>query len=351
MNVVVSIQHPAWAHQFRYIIKELQAKGHQVTVLAVDKDKDLELLDAFGIPYVKMANSTGKNLWEKGWLFFKLCITFTHQCRKAKADVLIGRASPMMAVAAFLLGKPHVIFEDTEVSTISLAACKLFSRCIMTPEKFQTDLGKKHVRLPLYKELFYLHRKEFTPDRSILERHGIDPDAPFAVVRLISWNAIHDVGMHGLTDQQKIDFIRSLAEMLPVYLSSEANTPEELKPYLIRLPYEDIHHLLYYATVVLSEGASTASEAAILGTHAFYLNEIASGTTEEQEQRFHLLRVLHDPKTRYETALRETRELLKTPDLWKKGKEKREALLSEMPDPNDVFLEKMEEVLQDRKRA
>lgn len=93
---MISIEHPAWAHQFVYIIRELKAGGDNVTVLAVDKDGSLDLLESFGIEYKLMANSTGNNTIEKAWLFAKLCVTYAVACKKAKADILIGRLSPMI---------------------------------------------------------------------------------------------------------------------------------------------------------------------------------------------------------------------------------------------------------------
>ena len=88
-----------------------------------------------------------------------------------------------------------------------------------------------------------------------------------------------------------------------------------------------------------------ASEAAILGTHSFYLNQIASGTTEDQEKRFHLLKVLHNPSTRYNEAISEARELMKNDSIWEEGKSKREILLNEMPDPNEIYWQKMMEAI------
>ncbi len=347
MKAAISIEHPAWAHQFRYIINEINRDG-KTLVLAIDKDGDLKLLDAFGIRYVKLADSTGKNVFEKGFLFLGLCVSYYREVKKFDPDILIGRASPMMAVAAKLAGKPHVLFEDTEVSRFSLRLCRLFSSCIITPDNFLSDLGEKQLRRPIYKELFYLHEKEFSPDRGILRKNGIDDTVPYIIVRFVSWNASHDLGMGGISDRKKIAFVQELRKLGKVYISSEAELPAELKPYQLRIAYEDIHHILYYASLVISEGASMASEAAILGTHAFYLNEIASGTTEEQERRFHLVRVLHDPETRYDTALAEAAELMKDPQLWEKGKEKRKRILAEMPDPNDVFFKKMEEAIGSR---
>lgn len=344
MRVAISIEHPAWAHQFKCIIEEICRDG-EALVLAVDKDGDLRLLDSFGIDYIALANSTGKNVIEKGWLFIKLCFAYTREVRKFNPDILIGRASPMMAVAAWLTKKPHLIFEDTEVSKFSLRICKMFSSCIITPENFLTDLGEKQLRRPVYKELFYLHKEKFIPIREKVSNCGIDVSKPYIIVRFVSWNASHDVGMGGISDREKVKFVEELSKLGRVYVSSEAGMPESLKPYELQMPFEDIHHILYYATVVISEGASMASEAAILGTHSFYLNEIVSGTTEEQEKKYNLLRVLHNPVTRYNIALKETEELMNMPDAWEIGKRKRERLLKEMPNPNDLFMRIIRETL------
>ena len=344
MKAAISIEHPAWAHQFRHIIQEINRDG-KTLVLAVDKDGDLKLLDSFGIRYAKLANSTGKNVLEKGFLFVKLCMSYYREIKRFDPDILIGRASPMMAVAAKLLGKPHVLFEDTEVSKFSLNLCRRFSSCIITPEHFLTDLGEKQLRMPIYKELFYLHEKEFSPDREILRKNGIDDTVPYIIIRFVAWNASHDAGINGISEKEKIAFVENVSRLCRVYISSEAALPPQLEPYKLKAAYEDIHHILYYATAVISEGASMASEAAVLGTHAFYLNEIASGTTEEQEEKYHLVRVLHDPATRYVATLFDLTEMMKDPELWKKGKEKRKKILEDMPDPNLVFLQKMEEAI------
>lgn len=343
MKAAISIEHPAWVHQFKNIIRKVNAGGVML-VLAVDKDSDWDLLDSFGISYMKLAGSTGNNIFEKGWLFLKLCLDYTREIRRFHPDILIGRASPMMAVAARFTGTPHIIFEDTEVSRFSLNICRRFSSCIITPQTFLSDLGKKQFRLPMYKELFYLHN-DFKPNIEVLHKCGIHTDKPFAVVRFVSWNASHDVGMHGLNNEEKKRFIKKVEELMPVYISSEDTLSEELAKYRLTMPFEQIHHVLYYATLVFSEGASMASEAAILGTHSFYLNQIASGTTEEQERRFHLLRVFHDPKTRYEEAIKEAKELMGNASLWEFGKEKRKKMLEEMPDPNEIYWNKMIEVL------
>ncbi len=343
MKAAISIEHPAWAWQFRQIIDQVNQSG-ETLVLAVEKDGCTQLLASFGLPYHELAETTGNNILEKGWLFLRLCLSYTQEIRSFHPDIMIGRASPMMAVAAFLSRTPHLIFEDTEVSRFSLLLCRLFSKKIITPERFMVNLGIKQERLPIYKELFYLHEKEFQPDKTQLANCGIDLDRPYIIVRFISWKASHDFGKNGLESEEKIRFIRQLLKLGNVYISSEDVLPTELEKYKLNTPYDLIHQVLYYATLVISEGASMASEAAILGTHAFYLNAIASGTTQEQENKYHLLRVLHNPDTRYSQALKETGEMLAKPDLWEIGKKKREVLLEQMPDPNDIFIQYMREL-------
>lgn len=347
MRVLISMEHPAWVHQFRHLIQDLRERGDELLVLAVKKDGDTELLNQYNIPYRTVANTTGKNIAEKGFLFLKLCIVYTLAAVRFKPDILVGRASPMMAVAAAFVHKPHVIFEDTEVSRFSLNFCRQFSSCIITPVPFLGKLGKKHRRLPIYKELFYLHPSRFSPDKKVLRDCEMDADETFLIVRFVSWNASHDVGKTGLTTEGKIQFVKELAKHVRVYISSEGALPEELLDYRLPIPFHQIHHALYYASLVLSEGATMASEAAMLGTYAFYLNSIESGTTNEQSERFGLLRVLHDPDTRYDMALKEALELLEDPELKKNNKLKQAVMLKNLVEPNHAFMCVMKEFLND----
>lgn len=337
MRVLISIEHPAWSWQFKKIIKQIASEG-DILVLAVKKDGDTELLDDFGISYKCLAGTTGKNVLEKAYLFLKLCVQYTLEARKFKPDIMIGRASPMMAIAAFICGKPHIFYEDTEVSKFSLRICRVLSTLILTPENFLSDLGKKQLRVKMYKELFYLHEQEFQPDKKVLLENGINPDERFAVVRFIAWNASHDVGLKGLNDDGKIEFIRNLSKEIKVYISSEGNLPKELEQYRLKTPFNAIHNVLYYATLVISEGGTTASEAVVLGTHAILLNEIKCGTFIEQEEKYELMYIFRNPSSRYKEAILKAKDLLKNSDLWDEGKKKRNRIMQDMGNPNDAYM-------------
>lgn len=342
MKAMLSIDHPAWAHQFRHIVKKLNQRGDEVLTLCVDKDGDTKLLEKFGIPYVLSARSTGKNIIEKGFLFLGLCLEHSYRALKFKPDVVIGRASPMMAVAAWVSRKPHIIYEDTEVSKFSLRICKRLSTKIITPRTFLTDLGPRQERLDTYKELFYLHPSVFTPDKQVLRDVGFNPDEDYILVRFVAWNASHDIGKKGLDDAGKIALVKKLSKYGRVYVSAEGKLPEELKPYLLQTPYELVHHVLAFAKLVYSEGATMASEAVVLGTHALYVNTIVSGSTREQAERFHLLYNFNDGEDRYEKADAKAIELLETPNLVELGREKQKKLLREKVDINQYYMAEMD---------
>lgn len=342
MKVMLSIDHPAWAHQFRHIVKTLNERGDEVLTLAVEKDGDTELLKKFGIPYVLSARSTGKNVFEKGLLFIGLCIEHSWRALRFQPDIMIGRASPMLAIAAWISRKPHIIYEDTEVSRFSLRICKRLSTKILTPRTFLTDLGPRQERLDTYKELFYLHPSVFTPDKQKLRDVGFNPDERYILVRFVAWNASHDIGKHGLDDEGKIELVKRLSKYGRVYVSAEGKVPDALRPNLLTTPYELIHHVLAFAQLVYSEGATMASEAVTLGTHALYVNTIVSGSTREQAERFHLLYNFNEGDDRYERATAQAEALLAMPDLVERGQEKRAKLLSEKVDINSYYMAEMD---------
>lgn len=353
MRAMICFTHPAWVHQFHHILWRMRDRGDEVLAFVAEKDGNSKLLDSYGIPYVRCAKSTGKNPVEKAFLFLKLSVQFSVAALRFKPDILIGRAAPMLAVASWICGKPHLVYEDTEVSKFSLNICKRLSTKILTPRTFLTDLGPCQERVDTYKELFYLHPSVFTPDKQKLRDVGFNPDEDYILVRFVAWNASHDIGKKGLDDAGKIALVKKLSAYGRVYVSAEGGVPDELKPYLLQTPYELVHHVLAFAKLVYSEGATMASEAAVLGTHALYVNTIVSGSTKEQHERFGLLYPFNQPgQERYLLANAQAVALLETPNLRELGHEKQQKLLSEKTDINQYYMEEMERLaLAGRRRA
>jgi predicted glycosyltransferase len=137
--------------------------------------------------------------------------------------------------------------------------------------------------------LAYLHPKYFTPDPSVLDELGLTEKEKYTIVRFVSWGASHDRGQKGITLEFGRQLVGRLSEYGQVFISAEGALPAEFEPYRLRLPAHRMHDALAFAHLYIGEGATMASEAAILGTPAIYINSLLLGYLEELEQEYGLV--------------------------------------------------------------
>ncbi len=291
MKYLITIEHPAWAHQFKTTIKKLISEGHQIKTLVINQEITAELLNIFDIRYTLIGSSTGKNILHKAWILLRTTLVILFHSLKFKPHFFIGRATPMVAISAFILRKPHLIFEDTEKSTVSLFFCKLFSKLILTPSGFKSDLGKIHLRVDSYKELFYLNKESFQPNPNVLTNLGLKENEPFVLVRFIAWNASHDFGEKGFSEETKIKLIKDLSSRIKVFISSEEKLPNQLNQYRLNISVDKIHSVLYYASLFISESGTMSTEACLLGTPTVYVATIAKklGNFIDLKEKYEIL--------------------------------------------------------------
>lgn len=338
MRVLISIEHPAWAHQFRYVIKELERRGHTVKIVAINKDRDLELLDAFGFKYDIISHSSGKNILEKGLIFLVTTLKIFLISLKFKPDIYVGRASPMMSINSFLMRKKHIIFEDSEKAGFSLGVARIFSSTIITPSCFRKNLGKKHIRIEGYKETFYLHPEYFKPDQLILSEVGLALGEKFVILRFVAWQAHHDIRHHGFSLADKFELVQKIQQYAKVFITSELPLPPDLEQYKIKVPPHRIHDLLFYANLLVTDSQTMTTEAAILGTPAVRCNTFVCsndmGNFVELENKYDLIYCFRSGKQAIQKAL----ELIQQPDLKEQWAKKRENLLEDKVDATKVMI-------------
>jgi len=227
-----------------------------------------------------------------GKLFGMLIINafLLKQCVKFKPDLLIGSSGNCyIAQTSRLIRKPSLIFDDTEHAKFQKMLTFPFATKVITPKCYTLDLGKKQVRYNGFKELAYL--RDFKPNKEVLRKYNIK--GKFSVIRLVSWDASHDIGIKGI-DISKI--ISKLEEKGRVLISSESKLPKKYQKYQIKNP-EDLHHILYFADLFIGEGASTATEAALLGTPAIYTNKLNLGYIDELKQKKLLYQITDEDKS------------------------------------------------------
>ncbi len=281
MRILIDIGHPAHVHLFKNMAREMIEKGHEFFFTIREAEHQAALLEENGFNYAVIG------LKRKGSVRKLLgIITFTYKifriALKFKPDLFLSHGSMYAGYAAFLTRKKHIALEDTG-NMEQLFFSKPVSDVILSPQCLQVDLGKKHIRYNGFHELAYLHPERFNPDISVLKELNVREGEKYVIMRFVSWNATHDFGQSGLSSVEKSALIKEVSKFATVFISGERQLPYEFEKYALRLPPGRLHHALFYASMYIGEGATTASECAMLGTPAIYINSITAGTLEQQE--------------------------------------------------------------------
>ncbi len=253
--------------------------------------------------------------------------------RDKKMDLITG-FGVYDAYTSFLLRKPCIVFTDSEpmVNKISYSIqfqlFRPFVDAVITPSSFRQNLGKKHIRVESFKELAYLHPNYYHPNDDIFELLGIGKNEDYALLRFNAFDAVHDAGIGGFTDEDKTRLVKELEKYAHVSISSETGIPDEVKDRVARIPKSRIHDVLYYAKLFVADTGTMVTEAAILGTPAVMLHPKVKlfGNFVELEQKYGLIWGFdRDPERVIEKAV----ELIRKPNLKEEWKKKREKLLED----------------------
>ncbi len=342
MNILVEILHPAHVHVFRNAIRIWLDRGDRVLVVSREKECANELLEAYGIPYTsisKIGQRKGALFLEMGvrlWRMWKLARVF-------KPDLLVGVMGVTIAPLGKVFRRPAVVFYDTENAGITNRFVYPLAHTVCTPDCYQGEVNGTHVTYPGYHELAYLHPAHFTPDAEVVRGLGIDPEGVFYLVRFVSWQASHDIGEVGLTLERKRELVQRLAGKGRVLISSEGPLPEDLESYRFRASPHVIHHVMAFASLLVGESATMASESAVLGVPAVFISETGRGYTDEEEARYGLVR--NFKATQAEEALHAVEEWASSHPR-EQGREKRRILLEEKVDTTAWMVDTLDAVHQ-----
>jgi predicted glycosyltransferase len=290
MRIFIDIGHPAHVHYFKNFIKIMKNHGHIFFVSARNRSIIFSLLKTYNISYYDRGKGKDGVI---GKLFYMIGADFKllSKALKFKPDIFISFASPYAAQTAWLLRIPHVVLDDTEHARFGHFFYKPFSKVFLNPGCFKKDFGKRQIRFNSYSELFYLHPNNITTHTEIFTLPGIAGNEKFALLRFVSWKASHDIRQSGLDLQTKKRLVNILLEnKYKVFISTEGENNDLLfDQYLINISPDLIHHVMEHANLLVTEGATMASECAMLGTPAIYVNSLDAGTLREQEDKYQLI--------------------------------------------------------------
>lgn len=331
MNILIDINHPAHVHYFKNCMSQLRQRGHSIIVTSRDRFPTLELLEAYKESYYNRGKGSTSML---GKLLYIPVADFKilKVALKTKPDLFLSFGTSYPNHIAWLFRKPGVNFQDTENAGLMFAITRPFATLYCTPRCFTKDLGKNHFRFAGYMELTYLHPRYFTPDISIYQDLGISPGTPYVVLRFVHWQASHDIGHSGISLATKREIVRQLSNYSRVFISSETPLPADLQPFQIPIAPERMHHALAFASLLYGESATMASESAVLGTPAIYLDNCGRGYTDEEQEKYGLVFNYSESIPHQQESIQKAIELITTPNLRQIWQDKRQQMLNETID-------------------
>jgi len=294
MKVLIDIGHPAHVHFFHQPILQLQHHGHQVIITSRDKECALALLDNLGLEHHPLSAlgkggliSLGRELISRDWALYKVV-------RNTKPDIMAAIGGTFIAHVGRLSGVPSLVFYDTENATLQNAITYPLASAVITPRCYGGKLpARRHIRYAGYHELAYLHPNYFVPDRAIAIANGLNETGDTFFLRLVSWQASHDIGERGWNNALLNKVVNKLLQQGKVLISSESPLGDEFSQYAYQGKVDEMHHVTAHCRAFIGESATMASECAVLGVPAIYAAETGRGYTTEQEQRYGLVKNLH----------------------------------------------------------
>lgn len=307
MRLLLEAHHPAHIHFFKYAIKEWVARGDQVLLLGRDRDVMLRLLEAYSWIPSEVVSSIGSNNrfpWQE---LLRRQAKVAQTIARFRPDVMLSLMGSY-AQAAGLLRVPNVVFTDSEFQHFNHRIAHPFATRIYTPECFWKDLGPKQRRYKGYHELAFLHPKRYQPDASVLSTLGLSPRG-YLVVRVSAWDTLHDVGQTGFGPAFDEFMQAALSRYKVLVVPERGKLDPRWEQHRLNVPPHRFHDVLAHARFVISEGASTAAEAACLGVPSVYVNSTSRGYLDDMQQRYGLVSTHSDSRS----ALKRVRQWLERP--------------------------------------
>lgn len=340
MRILIDINHPAHVHYFRNFYKIMTRKGHLIQVVARNKEIEHRLLEAYHIPYLKRGKGKDGRIGKFFYMIYANLKLYSI-ARRFKPDLFLNFLHPYPSQVARFMGKPSLVFSDTEHASLHHSLTVPFASVIFTPACYRIDLGAKQKRFKGYMELCYLHPNYFQPNKNILTSIGVEEGEKYVIIRFVSWGAAHDYGHTGMSLENKRKAIKEISQFARVFISAERNLPEDLEPFRIAIPFEKIHNAIYYSALLFGESATMASEAAVLGTPSIFMDNDGRGYTDEEEEKYGLVYNFSESEYDQNAAIAKAISILKNPEAREEYQKKRKVLLDDCIDTTQFMVDEV----------
>ena len=306
MRVWIDMTASAHVLVFRPLIEILRGRGDEVQITARDYAQTLQLLDLHGLEAdAVIGRHGGRSRVQKARQMTHRLGALRRWAKGRDFDIALAHGSHELTITARRLGIPSSTTFDYEFATIQhqlgcRAATKVVVPDAIPPERLEKygAVPPKLVQYPGLKEEYYL--SDFEPDRSLLDRFGVDPTRVLVVLRPPPDVSLYHRHSNPLFPQT-IDHLGQLenvhAFVLPRTEEQREYVRELALPSVI-LPEKavDAQSLIALADVVVSAGGTMNREAAALGVPVYTTYGGRLGGVDEELIRDGRLKPLTDPR-------------------------------------------------------
>lgn len=320
--------HPAQYHFLKLTVNKLRENGHEIKLLIKSKDILENILKENKEEYFNILPE-GRNESKIGILLGLMRRDFRllKYVYNRKIDLMIG-TDPSLSHVGWLLRIPVITVLEDDIDVVpSLARLTFpFTNHIVVPEVVRVGrFTKKKIGYNGYMKLAYLHPKHFSSDVPVISK-------PYFLIRISGLNAYHDRGINGLNEQLLDIIIAKISKKGDVFISSEKILHSKYERYILKIDYNNLHHFLSNAEMLISDSQSMSMEAAMLGIPSIRFSDFAGriSVLEELEIKYHL--TFGIPASKPQQLIEKIDELLNIKNLKTIFKKRREEMLSEKID-------------------
>jgi hypothetical protein len=306
MRVWIDITAPAHVLVFKPLVEIMRGRGDEVEITARDYAQTLQLLELHGLEAdAVMGRHAGRSRVQKARQMTSRLGGLRKWAKGRDFDVALAHGSHELTISARRLGIPSSTTFDYEFATLQhQLGCRAATR-VVVPDAIPPDRLKKYgvrppklVQYPGLKEEYYL--ADFEPDRSLLDRFGVDPARVLVVLRPPPDVSLYHRHSNPLFPQTLEHLGRSddvQAFVLPRTEEQREYVKGLALPSVI-LPEDavDAQSLIALADLVVSAGGTMNREAAALGVPVYTTYGGRLGGVDEELIRSGRLKPLTDPR-------------------------------------------------------
>ncbi|WP_347354226.1 DUF354 domain-containing protein [Acetoanaerobium noterae] len=336
MNILIDIAHPAHVHLIKNTYYELMNKGHKVIVTVKDIPSAIQLLNILEIPFIYLGGKSD-SLIGKAFLQLKFNYLLWKVVLREKIDIAFGSSLTVAQLSKYTKVKSIILDDDDDdVEPLFVKYAHPAADHILSPA-CTIRRTQKMIGYSGYHELAYLHPNRFNPDESVLSEIGVLPGEKYFILRFNAFKAHHDVGVQGLSLENKRQLISLLERYGKVFITTERNIDDEFKPYQLKVSPDKAHSLMYYATMLVGDSQTMTSEAAVLGTPAIRCNTFVRRISYLEEEEFKYNLTYGFLPENSDSLFLKINELLEMPNLKNEWKNRRENMLKDKIDVTAFF--------------